>query len=159
MELYIQLQLKTVLAGFALGAAAALVYDLLRTVRIYRRGKIITHLSDAVYVLLTAWALLRFALAIGQGELRLYVLPCVILGGVGYFHFLSPLLRPLWKFWGSAAAQFLRWLFIPFALLWKYLKKVLNFTEKIIYFFKNFSKMKMYPFIQRFFRDKGAKNQ
>ena len=75
MELYIRLQVQTIAAALALGAAAVLVYELLRTVRLNRRRRWVTHLTDGVYVLAVFWALLRFTLSIGQGELRLYVLP------------------------------------------------------------------------------------
>ena len=72
MELYIRLQVQTIAAALALGAAAVLVYELLRTVRLNRRRRWVTHLTDGVYVLAAFWALLRFTLSIGQGELRLY---------------------------------------------------------------------------------------
>ena len=82
MELYIRLQVQTIAAAFAMGCAAALLYDLLRTLRLARRRRTVTHLTDLVYVLAVGWAFLQFALAIGQGELRLYVLPCAALGAI-----------------------------------------------------------------------------
>ncbi|MFR6394213.1 MAG: spore cortex biosynthesis protein YabQ [Oscillospiraceae bacterium] len=68
MELYIRLQVQTIAAALALGAAAVLVYELLRTVRLNRRRRWVTHLTDGVYVLAAFWALLRFTLSIGQGS-------------------------------------------------------------------------------------------
>ena len=71
MELYIRLQAQTIAAAFALGVAAVLVYELLRALRVTWRRRGVTHLTDLVYVLVVGWAFLRFALSIGQGELRL----------------------------------------------------------------------------------------
>ena len=59
MELYIRLQVQTIAVALALGAAAVLVYELLRTVRLNRRRRWVTHLTDGVYVLAVFWALLR----------------------------------------------------------------------------------------------------
>ena len=50
--------------------------------------------------------LLWFALRIGQGELRLYMLTGVALGALLYSLTLPPLLRPLWDFWLDAAVAF-----------------------------------------------------
>ncbi len=90
MELYIRLQVQTIAAAFAMGCAAALLYDLLRTLRLARRRRTVTHLTDLVYVLAVGWAFLQFALAIGQGELRLYV-PCAALGAIFSWRVLVPL--------------------------------------------------------------------
>ena len=98
MEVYIRLQLQTAGAALALGWAAGLLYDLLRVVRLALRRRCVTHVTDLVYVLMLGWALLRFALTIGQGELRLYVLPCAALGWMGYLFLFSGWLRPLWRF-------------------------------------------------------------
>ena len=51
MELYIRLQLQTMGAAFGLGCGAMLVYDLLRTVRLARRQRAVTHVTDLLYVL------------------------------------------------------------------------------------------------------------
>lgn len=91
MELYIRLQLQTMGAAFGLGCGAMLVYDLLRTVRLARRRRAVTHVTDLLYVLAVGWALLRFALSIGRGELRLYVLPCAALGAFFSLKVLAPI--------------------------------------------------------------------
>ena len=96
MELYIRLQLQTMGAAFGLGCGAMLVYDLLRTVRLARRHRAVTHVTDMLYVLAVGWALLRFALSIGRGELRLYVLPCAALGAFFSLKVLAPVFRPVW---------------------------------------------------------------
>ena len=112
MELYIRLQLQTMGAAFGLGCGAMLVYDLLRTVRLARRRRAVTHVTDLLYVLAVGWALLRFALSIGRGELRLYVLPCAALGTFFSLKVLAPVFRPVWRFWLDAAPRISTGLFI-----------------------------------------------
>ena len=142
MELYIRLQLQTMGAAFGLGCGAMLVYDLLRTVRLARRRRAVTHVTDLLYVLAVGWALLRFALSIGRGELRLYVLPCAALGAFFSLKVLAPIFRPVWRFWLEAAVQ----------LFWHFCKKVWHSAEKVIAFLKKNSKIKIY-------RKKGAPPQ
>lgn len=144
MELYIRLQAQTIGAALALGAAAVLVYELLRTVRINWRRRWVTHLTDGVYVLAVLWALLRFALSIGQGELRLYVLPCAVLGALLSRRLLAPFFRGVWQFWWGAAVQMARWLCRPIIIFFHFSKKVWILTQKAIAFLKKIGKIKLY---------------
>ena len=130
MELYIRLQVQTIAAAFAMGCAAALLYDLLRTLRLARRRRTVTHLTDLVYVLAVGWAFLQFALAIGQGELRLYVLPCAALGAIFSWRMLVPFFRPIWQFWLGAAVYMGRLLWQPVRMLLHFCKKVWISAEK-----------------------------
>ena len=130
MEVYIRLQLQTAGAALALGWAAGLLYDLLRVVRLALRRRCVTHVTDLVYVLVLGWALLRFALTIGQGELRLYVLPCAALGWMGYLFLFSRWLRPLWRFWAGAVAAFGGFFLKPAKLFLLFLKKAIYFFQK-----------------------------
>lgn len=148
MELYIRLQVQTIAAAFAMGCAAALLYDLLRTLRLARRRRTVTHLTDLVYVLAVGWAFLQFALAIGQGELRLYVLPCAALGAIFSWRILVPLFRPIWQFWLGAAVHMGR-LYGSRCGCSYILQKVWISAEKAIAFFKKYCKIKLY-------RKKGA---
>ena len=149
MELYIRLQVQTIAAAFAMGCAAALLYDLMRTLRLARRRRTMTHLTDLVYVLAVGWAFLQFALAIGQGELRLYVLPCAALGAIFSWWMLVPFFRPIWQFWLGAAVYMGRLLWQPVRMLLHFCKKVWISAEKAIAFFKKYCKIKLY-------RKKGA---
>ncbi len=144
MELYIRLQVQTIAAAFAMGCAAALLYDLLRTLRLARRQRTVTHLTDLVYVLALGWAFLQFALAIGQGELRLYVLPCAALGAIFSWRVLVPFFRPIWQFWLGAAVHMGRLLWQPVRMLLHFCKKVWISAEKAIAFFKKYCKIKLY---------------
>ena len=105
MENHVSQQLSAYLTAAALGAASAMCYDLLRTVRLRRRrNRRLTGALDAVYIAGQGLLLLWFALRIGQGELRLYMLTGMALGALLYGLTLPPLLRPLWDFWLDAAA-------------------------------------------------------
>ena len=93
MENHVPQQLTAYLTAAALGAASAMVYDLLRTVRLRRRrDRQLTGLLDGLYIAVLGFLLLWFALRIGQGELRLYMLTGVALGAVLYGLTLPPLL-------------------------------------------------------------------
>lgn len=118
MENYVAAQLQQLGAAAALGGAAGLVYDVLRSARLLdRRDRRLTHLLDGVFAALLGAGLLWLALVVGEGELRLYMVTGMLLGGVVWFCLLSPLLRPVWDFWVTALVETGRLLWSPFALL------------------------------------------
>lgn len=130
MENHVSQQLNAYLTAALLGAASAMVYDLLRTVRLRRRrDRRLTGALDVVYIAAVSVLLLWFALQVGQGELRLYMLTGMALGALLYGLTLPPLLRPLWNFWLDAAVQFVRLLCRPAVLLTHWLKKAAAFGE------------------------------
>ena len=130
MENHVPQQLTAYLTAAALGAASAMVYDLLRTVRLRRRrDRQLTGLLDGLYIAVLGFLLLWFALRIGQGELRLYMLTGVALGALLYSLTLPPLLRPLWDFWLDAAVALCRLLCRPAALAARWLKKAAAFRH------------------------------
>ena len=131
MENHVPQQLTAYLTAAALGAASAMVYDLLRTVRLRRRrDRRLTGLLDVLYTAVLGLLLLWFALRIGQGELRLYMLTGVALGALLYSLTLPPLLRPLWDFWLDAAVALCRLLCRPAVLAARWLKKAAAFLKK-----------------------------
>lgn len=144
MENYVSEQLVTLLAALLLGAVGAWLYDLLRAVRLKRKSRLLTHLTDGVYVGLCLLALLGFALHRGEGELRLYMLLGIFLGTVAYFLLLSRSLRPLWDFWAEAAAAFGHVLVLPIRYLLKICKKVFCALKKYFQFAKKYAKIKKY---------------
>ena len=90
---------QSFLASLLLGAALALLYDLLRAIRLRRRSSgALTAALDALYCAALALLPFLFALRIGGGELRLFMLLAGILGAVVYFTLCARLLRPLWAF-------------------------------------------------------------
>ena len=106
MGVVVSAQLAGYLTAAVLGLAAGAVYDLLRVVRLRRRrSRRLTHALDCLFVAALALTALWFALRVGQGELRLFMLSAMALGALVYALALSPLFLPLWDFWLSAAVE------------------------------------------------------
>ena len=137
MENYVAAQLQQLGAAAALGGAAGLVYDVLRSARLLdRRDRRLTHLLDGVFAALLGAGLLWLALVVGEGELRLYMVTGMLLGGVVWFCLLSPLLRPVWDFWVTALVETGRLLWSPFALLGRLIKKCAAAVKKYFSFWQ-----------------------
>lgn len=128
-------QLEGWVTAAALGAAAAAVYDLLRTVRLRRRkSRRLTHALDALFLLAVSPALLWYTLRMGQGELRLVMLCAMLVGVMVYLWVLSPLVLPLWDFWLGAAAATVRLLCRPALWLAAAAKKIARAAKKAFIF-------------------------
>ena len=145
MEIYISQQLTDLGAAMLLGIVCGTVYDLLRPVRLRRRhSRALTHLVDAVFVLLALLGIFLFALRIGQGEFRLFMLFGFIGGVAVYYLLLSALLRPLWDFWAEAADRFLALLWKPLAIIGSGVKKMTRLIKKYFHFLQKYSTIKRY---------------
>ena len=144
MENFVAQQLTALGVSALLGAAAGLIYDLLRTVRLRRRSLLLTHLTDVIYVLLLMLGLFRLALSMGAGELRLYMMVGALLGAVLYFWLPARLLRPLWEFWLGVAVSCGRLLWRPVAIFQRIAKKVWSIVKKHFPFRSQYSKIKLY---------------
>ena len=145
MENYVAQQMTALGVSALLGATAGLIYDLLRTLRIRRKhSRLLTHLSDAVYVLLVLLGLFRLALTMGAGELRLYMMVGTLLGASIYFWLPARLLRPLWDFWLGVSVIFLHLLWRPVEISLGALRKMWRYTKKHFSFSRKYSKIKVY---------------
>ena len=106
MENYVTAQLAALCKAVLLGWLSGCVYDLLRSVRLLRRrSRALTHTLDALYGAALLLALLGFALHVGGGQLRLYMLLGAAAGCVLYFWAFRGIFRPLWGFWTGAAGK------------------------------------------------------
>lgn len=144
MENYVSAQLGELGAAAAMGAATALVYDLLRALRLLdRRDRLLTHLLDALFAASVGAGALWLALVVGGGELRLYMLSAMALGALGWFWLLSPYLRPLWEFWASALSALGRLLWRPVDLAWRGGKKIAAKGKKGFSFLAKCVRMKL----------------
>lgn len=86
------------LLAFALGAVCGLHYDFLRGLR--RSLRWLTPLLDLWFVLCWLVGNLLFALRLGGGQFRIYMLVGSLLGSAAYFAVLSRLFLPCFtKFW------------------------------------------------------------
>ena len=129
-------QLRALGASAALGAALALLYDLLRALRRPRRRGL-TDLLDTLYCAALAVFGFFFALRIGDGELRLYMLFGALAGAVLFFSLLSPLLRPLWAFWAETLYALLRLARLPLQKLKILYGKLTKLCKRDFLFLRN----------------------
>ena len=137
MENYVSAQLISFLRAALLGLSAAVIYDVLRAVRLRSgRSKILTHMLDAVYVLLALLVVVLFTLQQGEGELRLYMVLAMMLGFSIYFLALSSVFLPLWSFWAEVLAALLGILYKPAAMLLRIGKKFQIYIKKLFYFWR-----------------------
>lgn len=144
MENYVAGQLECLGQALLLGLVGGVAYDLLRAVRLRWRRRWLTHVSDAIYAVVLGLAIFLFAMGRGQGELRLYMLGGIALGGVVYFAFFSCLIRPLWEFWMDTAAALLIFLWRPVAWTIEFIKKVACMAKKYFYFWRKYATITMY---------------
>ena len=89
MELPISLQLLQAGLAFLLGAAAGVVYDLLRTVRLLLRSRVADWVCDALFCIGCACGLFVLGLSVGEGRQRGFLTVFVFLGMALYFVTLS----------------------------------------------------------------------
>ena len=144
MENYVAAQLQQLGAAVALGAAGGLVYDVLRAARLLdRRDRLLTHLLDALFVVLLGAGVLWLALVVGDGELRLYMVTGMALGAVLWFYLFSRPLRPVWDFWAAALVALGRLLGMPFVFLWRTAKKLIETVKKGFSFLRKCVKIKV----------------
>ena len=94
MELPVSLQLRELILALALGAGLGLLYVLLHPLR---RGRLLTAVTDLLYVLTVLVSLLAFALYAGRGRLRLFALAAMAVSG--------GLLLWAWDFFRKTAAK------------------------------------------------------
>ncbi len=145
MEIYIGQQLIDLGAAMLLGIICGTIYDLLRPVRVrHRNNKPLTHVVDGIFVLIALLGVFLFALRIGQGEFRLFMLFGFIGGIVVYYLLLSAILRPLWDFWAEAVEKFLALLWKPIAFVGNAGKKMGRFIKKYFHFLRKYATIKKY---------------
>ena len=135
----------SLLYSLLLGIAAALFYDLLRAIRMRRRRlRLLTEVLDAAYCVVLAALCFFFALRIGGGDLRIYMLFGALLGAVVYFALLAPLFRPLWDFWAETLFALLRLLRLPFCCLKSFYGKLTKLCKRLFLFCENCFIIKSY---------------
>ena len=128
-------QARTLAASVLLGMALALVYDLLRAVRLRRRkNRALTGALDALFCAALGLSALLFALRLTGGELRLYTIFAAAAGAWLFFGALSPLLRPLWDFWARTLFELLRLLRLPLRKARLLLRRAEKFGKRLFLF-------------------------
>jgi len=130
-------QLRAFGEALLLGATLALLYELLRALRLRsRRARALTGALDALYCLLLAAAALLFALRVGDGELRLYMLLAAVGGAALFAAVCAPPLRPLWDFWAETLVLLCRALRLPLRKLKIFYGKLTKVCKRVFLFWK-----------------------
>ena len=137
-----------------MGLLLAVVYDLLRTVRLRRGSAWLMHGLDALYVAALLLVVLLFALRQGEGELRLYMLLGMALGAAAYAAALHRLLQPVWSFWVDALAAFAALLWRPVSFAARCGKKVCTAGKKHFHFWRKYVTISMYKWNYFLFAEK-----
>lgn len=137
MENYVSEQLLLFLQAILMGAALALVYDLLGVLRSLG-GRLWGGALDVLFCLSSLAAVFVFVMA-GSGELRVFVVVGIGGGAVLFWGLLAGLLRPIWTFW-------LQLVLLPAAWMKRFLKKCGRKTKKVCTFWKNWFTMKLITF-------------
>ena len=132
MEIWISQQLRLFGQSILLGVGTALLYDLLRALRL--RLPRFTMALDALYCLAVGGAVFFFILHRAEGILRGYVLFGALGGAVLFFCLFSALLRPLWDFWVDTILFLLQVLCIPVRWVKSFCKKMLVRGKNLFYF-------------------------
>lgn len=131
-------QARCFLASLLLGFILSLLYDLLRAVRLRRATKRrFTSALDLLYCAAFALLTFLFALRIGGGELRLYMLCSALFGAVSYFTLCARLFRPLWAFWAEVLFSFARLAAAPLRWLQKVYGKLAKLCKRYFLFSRN----------------------
>lgn len=138
MELSITLQLTQACAAILTGAALGIFYDILKTLRL--RIWPITVILDLIFWLVAAFVLFALGLGPGMGQLRLFMLICVLGGALLYSVSLSPVILAALGAVADFIGVILGYLVKPFKLLGKQIKKtkknLKNIFQNILKWFR-----------------------
>ena len=95
MEVSLAGQAQAFLGALVLGGGMGLVYDLFRLFRLRLPVRALGALLDLIYWPLGVCALFIYAVAAGDGEVRLYLMLGIALGSLCYFRLFSLYARVL----------------------------------------------------------------
>ena len=142
MEVSIEAQLAAFGGAFLIGAAAGVLYDLFRVLRVRIRIPLIGIVLDALFWILVTAALFLWSVRATGGEVRIYVVAAIFLGGVLYFWKVSSWVLKL----GYQLADFCVLLFhvalFPLTLGAEWLKNFRKFAKNIFHYRRKWYKIK-----------------
>ena len=94
MENPTQLQLLQAAVFFSAGIAVGVVYDVCRAVR-RCSCRTVQAAADVLFVCMTAAMLFVLGMLVGEGQLRIFMMGCTVLGAAAYSRFCSSTVVPL----------------------------------------------------------------
>lgn len=132
------LQAEGFFSSLLLGIVLALLYDLLRALRVHRgAARALTGVLDALYCLLFSLLVFLFSLRVGGGELRLYMIAAALAGALFYFLLAARLLRPLWDFWAEVVFSLCALAAAPLRALKRAYGKLAKLCKRYFLFSRN----------------------
>jgi len=132
------LQAEGFFSSLLLGIVLALLYDLLRALRVHRgAARALTGVLDALYCLLFSLLVFLFSLRVGGGELRLYMIAAALAGALFYFLLAARLLRPLWAFWAEVVFSLCALAAAPLRALKRAYGKLAKLCKRYFLFSRN----------------------
>ena len=124
MEIWVWEQARFLAGAVGLGAAVGLVYDLLRILRVRLPLPLLGGLLDLSFWLGVTAALFLYTAAAGRGEVRVYLLAGVALGGACYFRAVSRWTLKAGYRLADFLGVVLKGVTLPVVVLWKVCKKI-----------------------------------
>lgn len=94
MENPTQLQLLQALVFFSAGIAVGMVYDVCRAVR-RCSGRTVQAAADVLFICAVASLLFVLGMLVGEGQIRIFMMGCMVLGAVAYSMVCSSTVVPL----------------------------------------------------------------
>lgn len=131
MEISVNTQLFQSLYALALGAAFGFFYDLLRAVRRRIKLGVIATVADTVFWIVVGAALFIMGMAIGHGEVRIFMVIGTVLGAVLYFVSLSKFTLSICDLILDGIIKLIGIIISPFIWLEKYIKKLIKKLKKL----------------------------
>ena len=124
MEVSVAAQAAAFAGGLGLGFALGVLYDLMRVLRTRLKLPLVGSVLDLLFWIAATITLFLWTLWVEQGQMRLYTILSILLGGTAYFLSLS---RPVLKL-GHLAADLVSFLCFlatrPLVLVQKIWKKI-----------------------------------
>ena len=113
MEISVSVQAAAFGGALLLGMAVGLVYDLIRIPRAYIRIPLLGEVLDLLFWAAVTAALFLYAIASGNGEVRIYMAAALFCGAVVYFLLFSPWVRKFSALIAALAASVWRTVTFP----------------------------------------------
>lgn len=137
MEVSVYTQIIQAVAAISLGIMFGFFYDLLRALRRRLKLSIIAAVADTAFWIVAGTAVFILGMVIGQGEIRIFMILCIVVGAVLYFISLSKLTLTLCDFILECIIKIIGIIIYPFLCIGKIIKK---FAQKIKKCFELISK-------------------
>jgi len=130
MEITVYGQLIQAVWAIAVGFIAGFLYDFLRAVRRRIRLSLIAVVADSVFWVIVGLAVFVMGMVIGQGEVRLFMVICMMCAAALYFAAVSKLTLGVCNFLLDLFIKLLTLIAFPFVFLGKKAKKLFRILKK-----------------------------